>query len=74
MDVKDRALSIEDSGLPHNYTPENGGLVFNERALIRKSDSRLLPAVSFLYLLSFLDRSNGKPVIHEEEFLELTGS
>ncbi|KAI1801801.1 MFS general substrate transporter [Daldinia bambusicola] len=30
----------------------------NERALLRKLDLRLLPAVGILYLLSFLDRSN----------------
>jgi hypothetical protein len=30
----------------------------NERALLRKMDARLLPAVGVLYLLSFLDRSN----------------
>lgn len=30
----------------------------NEKALIRKIDWRLLPAVGILYLLSFLDRSN----------------
>lgn len=33
--------------------------VVNERALLRKLDWRLLPAVGVLYLLSFLDRSNG---------------
>lgn len=32
----------------------------NEKRLLRKLDLRLLPAVSILYLLSFLDRSNGK--------------
>ncbi len=31
----------------------------DERALLRKLDLRLLPAVGILYLLSFLDRSNG---------------
>ena len=31
----------------------------NEKALLRKLDLRLLPAVSVLYLPSFLDRSNG---------------
>lgn len=31
----------------------------NERALIRKLDYTLLPAVTVLYLMSFLDRSNG---------------
>ncbi|ERF73511.1 hypothetical protein EPUS_07716 [Endocarpon pusillum Z07020] len=30
----------------------------NEKALMRKIDSRLLPAVTLLYLCSFLDRSN----------------
>ncbi|KAH9889737.1 major facilitator superfamily domain-containing protein [Xylariomycetidae sp. FL2044] len=32
--------------------------VINEKALLRKLDMRLLPAVGILYLLSFLDRSN----------------
>lgn len=32
----------------------------NEKTLLRKLDARLLPAVGILYLLSFLDRSNGK--------------
>lgn len=31
----------------------------NEKALLRKLDLNLLPAVTLLYLLSFLDRSNG---------------
>lgn len=31
----------------------------NEKKLLRTLDLRLLPAVSILYLLSFLDRSNG---------------
>ena len=35
---------------------ENG---INEKALLRKIDGHLLPAVGILYLLSFLDRSNG---------------
>ncbi|KAF6822931.1 major facilitator superfamily transporter [Colletotrichum plurivorum] len=34
----------------------------NERSLLRKLDAKLLPAVGILYLLSFLDRSNGKLV------------
>jgi hypothetical protein len=33
----------------------------NEKKLLRTLDLRLLPAVSILYLLSFLDRSNGTP-------------
>ena len=35
----------------------------NEKALLRKIDAQLLPAVGILYLLSFLDRSNGKSSI-----------
>ena len=33
--------------------------VIKDKALLRKLDSRLLPALTLLYLLSFLDRSNG---------------
>ena len=36
------------------------GAGINEKALMRKIDSRLLPAVTLLYLCSFLDRSNGE--------------
>lgn len=32
----------------------------DERKLIQRIDLRLLPSVTVLYLLSFLDRSNGK--------------
>ena len=35
------------------------GSTINETALIRKLDFKLLPAVTVLYLMSFLDRSNG---------------
>jgi len=31
----------------------------NEKKLLRKLDYRLLPPLTLLYLLSFLDRSNG---------------
>ncbi len=37
------------------------GFGVNEKALLRKIDLKLLPAVTLLYLLSFLDRSNGTP-------------
>ena len=35
----------------------------NEKSLLRKLDLRLLPGVSLLYLLSFLDRSNGEQLL-----------
>jgi len=31
----------------------------NEKSLVRKLDLKLLPPLTLLYLLSFLDRSNG---------------
>ena len=43
----------------HDVGVEEESGVVNEKALIRKLDFRLLPAVTVLYLMSFLDRSNG---------------
>lgn len=45
-----------------NSEDSEGGIVdgINERSLLRKIDRNLLPAVGILYLLSFLDRSNGE--------------
>lgn len=44
-------------------SPSSGSLAefqgINEKALLRKLDLRLLPPLTLLYLLSFLDRSNG---------------
>jgi hypothetical protein len=37
----------------------------NEKALLRKLDLRLLPPLTILYLLSFLDRSNGTDILAE---------
>jgi MFS family permease len=46
-----------DATQPYSSSQEslNG---INEKALLRKLDRKLLPALTFLYLLSFLDRSN----------------
>lgn len=43
----------------------------NEKALLRKLDMRLLPALTILYLLSFLDRSNGTFITLARDVLEL---
>ena len=48
------ALSPTDSEIAQD--PYFG---INEKALLRKLDWKLLPALTLLYLLSFLDRSNG---------------
>jgi hypothetical protein len=44
---------------PNQSDVELESNAINTSALLRKLDLRLLPAVSLLYLLSFLDRSNG---------------
>ena len=41
-----------------NESNNNFAEAINERALLRKLDLTLLPALTLLYLLSFLDRSN----------------
>jgi hypothetical protein len=56
---RDEAETV-GSNEPDNSDSEGG--IFsgiNEGALLRKLDLHLLPAVGVLYLLSFLDRSNG---------------
>lgn len=55
-DLSDEAGTV-DSGPP-----------VNEKALLRKLDLRLLPAVGVLYLLSFLDRSNGMFCLYLKRF------
>jgi len=49
----EKASSSPDSGTVEAATP------VEERALLRKIDLKVLPALTLLYLLSFLDRSNG---------------
>jgi hypothetical protein len=50
--IKDAATSPSSSSLSE-------GTGINEKKLLRKLDYRLLPPLILLYLLSFLDRSNG---------------
>ncbi|KAJ4345556.1 uncharacterized protein N0V89_011689 [Didymosphaeria variabile] len=52
---------VERPGASTNSDSDLEGIApgdVNEKRLLRKLDLRLLPAVSILYLLSFLDRSN----------------
>ena len=66
-EVHDGTLYAEDE--KHNkaaLSPLSGSedgqdpyIDINEKALLRRIDLKLLPAVTLLYLLSFLDRSNG---------------
>ena len=57
----DKKVAHAPSSSPEDSDFENGGHpAINEKRLLRKIDLRLLPAVGILYLLSFLDRSNGR--------------
>lgn len=55
-----------DDGVPREVyvTSDNGILSPAEKRLVRKLDRKLLPPLTLLYLLSFLDRSNGKYYEH----------
>jgi hypothetical protein len=54
----DQKLRNEPDRASGSELDEIDGGTVNEKALLRKIDWRLLPAVGILYLLSFLDRSN----------------
>lgn len=53
----------------NSITEANFGI--NEKALLRKLDLKLLPPLTLLYLLSFLDRSNGTGVRRTSCYLSL---
>ena len=44
----------------HSLDEFQASMAISEKRLLRKLDFKLLPALTLLYLLSFLDRSNGK--------------
>jgi hypothetical protein len=58
VEKTDEAPASAIADTPSESELEDTGLI-NEKSLLRKLDARLLPAVGILYLLSFLDRSNG---------------
>lgn len=62
-------VSPEKKDDNNTATPASSSLAedqvgINEKALLRKIDMRVLPALTILYLLSFLDRSNGMHPLH----------
>lgn len=66
-ELHDGALYAEDqkhrAALSPSSGSEDGQDVYygiNQKALLRKLDQKLLPALTLLFLLSFLDRSNGR--------------
>lgn len=70
-EIHDGALYPEDEKHKDALSPSTGSedgqdlySGINEKALLRKLDRKLLPALTLLYLLSFLDRSNGSVPEH----------
>ena len=60
--LNEKVLGDEKHAESPQYAASNDlGAAFgiSEKSLLRKLDRTLLPAVTLLYLLSFLDRSNG---------------
>lgn len=49
-----------DEASSDRATDENGPDAIDEKKLLRKLDWHLVPGLTLLFLLSFLDRSNGK--------------
>lgn len=65
---KDHAVSAIEKTEKAETTPTTSDVdvapesfpAINEKKLLRKLDGKLLPVLTILYLLSFLDRSNGE--------------
>ena len=62
-DAADEKLGTQvDTAAASSSTLALGGVApVREKALLRKLDRHLMPAVGVLYLMSFLDRSNCSP-------------
>jgi len=59
MPEEKERTKIEETNSDH--ATEEGGDGVDEKKLLRKLDWHILPPVTVLFLLSFLDRSNGRP-------------
>lgn len=56
----DPATNVSQNNLAASTSSRDAEAIgINEKSLLRKLDYRLLPPLTLLYLLSFLDRSNG---------------
>jgi len=56
--MQENKVVADSAGQSDSETGAIAGHI-NETSLLRKIDRHLLPAVGILYLMSFLDRSNG---------------
>lgn len=65
LEAKDEKVALDaHDHLPASQTDDDQSIDnptgINEKALLRRLDLKLLPPLTLLYLLSFLDRSNSK--------------
>ena len=68
---KEEEQSTSDETSPVQTT-EEGGDAIDEKKLLRKIDRHIIPGLTALFLLSFLDRSNGIPPHLSLPCLQLT--
>lgn len=60
VEKKDEAISgAQDAGTSPSSSSLAEAVGIDEKKLLRRLDYKLLPPLVLLYLLSFLDRSNG---------------
>ncbi len=57
---EDPVNGLDDASSLESFTNPTG---ISEKALVRRLDLKLLPPLTLLYLLSFLDRSNSMMII-----------
>lgn len=67
LGAQEKIQSISPTGSHDGLEPISFSGI-KEKSLLRKLDRKLLPAVTLLYLLSFLDRSNGDSPITAQRF------
>ena len=58
---KEKEQTKVDEAASDRATDESGPDAIDEKKLLRKLDWHLVPGLTLLFLLSFLDRSNGSP-------------
>jgi hypothetical protein len=61
MSEEKEQIKVEETTFAH--TAEETGDAIDERKLLRKLDWHLIPGLTLLFLLSFLDRTNGDLIL-----------
>jgi len=60
--MSEEKVTTEIEETASDHTTGESGDVIDEKKLLRKLDWHLIPGLTLLFLLSFLDRSNGNPL------------